>query len=279
MSSLSPTIQEIKKLDRINATIVDFLKHPIWSIAAGSMLISGIQTSATATKIPDESSQIADPTLPASSRQLHSARSVLEAWYESYEEDDGSRASVPIEETPFKFLSWCEHEFLGSLCPPDLLAHFFCLAGLRAAGPVPHDLVARLLELEQHDAVERDRLRSVEEAKSSSHADRLKLGRFVKRTEILLQNGKITSPIAMEIAVALDSASSIGTPTPLRVWGHLLTMAESGEFPLLKRTGPKTLAIPSGQRDWQPYTQQALGQFLRRNMQRLLGKQSNQVET
>ncbi|VTU31032.1 hypothetical protein SRS16CHR_04797 [Variovorax sp. SRS16] len=270
------TIQELKKLDRINATILDFLKLETWTIAAGAMLISGVQPAVLATKIPDEGSHLSDPTLPASFGQLRSARSVMEDWADCHEDDDGSRSEVPTEVEPIKFLRWCEDEYLGSIRRPELLDHFLSLAGFQNAGPVRQDaVVARLLELEQHAVVERNRSPSVENETPSPHTGRLRPGHFVKRMAVLVDSGKITLPIATEIATALDKTSSTGIRQPMLVWRHLLDMAQSDDFPLLKFTGPSTLEIPSLKRPWAPYTYQALGQFLRRNETLLLDEEGN----
>lgn len=271
MKSTSFTIQELKKLDSLNATITGFLKLPKWTVATGAMLISGLQPVPLAISVPDEACQLSDPISPARPSQLQSARFVMKDWSEFHEDEDGSSSDVPTEEEPISFLSWCEEEYRGSLHRPVFLDHFLVLAGFENATPVQQNVVARLLELEQHAAVERDRQPALEIETSTPDAQRPSSRHFAKRMEVLLENRKINLSIATEIAAVLDKTAPTGILQPGLVWGRLLRMAQSGDYPSLKSTGPNTLEIPKGKRSWKPYTLEALDQFLRRHRDSLLG--------
>ncbi len=271
MDSIDLTVEELKKLDRVNATIIEFLQRPTWTIAVGAMLISGVQPAAYATKIPDEGSQLLNPAVAASLNQLRSACSVMEEWAESYEDDDGSRSDVPTEQAPIDFLLWCEEAYRGAIAPPELLHYFFRLAGFQKAGPAPQDVVARLLELEQHAAVERSRQPPLEIETSLPNAQQPSPGHFFKRMEVLVENRKIILPIAMEIAEALDKTWPTGIRQPRLVWNHLLEMAKSGNHFSLRFTDPDILEVTCGTHIWAHYTRDAPDQFLRRNRVHLLG--------
>lgn len=270
MKSTSFTIQELKKLDSLNATITGFLKLPKWTVATGAMLISGVQPVPLAISVPDEACQLSDPISPARPSQLQSARSVMKDWSECHEDEDGSSSEVPTEEEPISFLIWCEEEYRGSLRRPVFLDHFLVLAGFENATPVQQNVVARLLELEQHAAVERNRPPSIVEAQLPQ-ADFPTPGFFSKRMVKLVEDGKIRSPIASEIAKALDRTSSTGPWRPLLIWQELLEMAGSGRFPALRLKGANTIEIPGGsKRPWEPFTLTALRQWLTRNETHLL---------
>lgn len=270
MKSTSFTIQELKKLDSLNATITGFLKLPKWTVATGAMVISGVQPVPLAISVPDEACQLSDPISPARPSQLQSARSVMKDWSEFHEDEDGSSSEVPTEEEPISFLSWCEEEYRGSLRRPVFLDHFLVLAGFENATPVQQEIVARLLELEQHAAVERNRPPSVVEAQLPQ-ADLPMPGLFSKRVAKLVEDRTIRSPIAIEIAAALDRTSSTGPWRPLLIWQELLEMAGSERFPALRLKGTDAIEIPGGsKRLWEPFTLVALRQWLTRNERHLL---------
>lgn len=271
MKSTSFTIQELKKLDSLNATITGFLKLPKWTVATGAMLISGVQPVPLAISVPDEACQLSDPISPARPSQLQSARSVMKDWSECHEDEDGSSSEVPTEEEPISFLSWCEEEYRGSLRRPVFLDHFLVLAGFENATPVQQNVVARLLELEQHAAVERDRQPAFEIETSSPDTQRPSPRHFAKRMRVLLENRQINLSIATEISAVLDKTAPTGIFQPGLVWSLLLEMAQSGDYPSLKFTAPNKLEIPYGTRSWKSYTFSALDQFLRRNRKLLQG--------
>lgn len=270
MKSTSFTIQELKKLDSLNATITGYLKLPKWAVATGAMLISGVQPVPLAICVPDEACQLTDPISPARPSQLQSARSVMKDWFKWHEDEDGSSSEVPTEEEPISFLIWCEEEYRGSIRRPVFLDHFLVLAGFENATPVQQDVVARLLELELHAAVERNRPPSVVEAQLPQ-ADLSTPNCYSKRMVKLVEDRKIKSPIASEIAEALDRTFPTGPWLPLLVWQELLKMAGSGRFPALRLKGTNTIEIPGGsKRHWEPWTLEALRQWLKRNKTHLL---------
>uniref|UniRef100_C5CLE4 Uncharacterized protein n=1 Tax=Variovorax paradoxus (strain S110) TaxID=543728 RepID=C5CLE4_VARPS len=279
MKSTSFTIQELKKLDSLNATITGFLKLPKWTVATGAMLISGVQPVPLAISVPDEACQLSDPISPAQSSQLQSARSVMKDWSEHHEDEDGSSSDVPTEEEPISFLIWCEEEYRGSLRRPVFLDHFLVLAGFENATPVQQNVVARLLELEQHAAVERNRPLSVVEAQLPQ-ADLPTPGFFSKRMVKLVEDRKIKSSIAREIAEALDRTSSTRPLRPQLIWQELLEMAGSGQFPALRPKDTNTIVIPGGsKRTWEPFTLDAFRQWLNRNKTHLLPKANTSDDT
>lgn len=271
MKSTSFTIQELKKLDSLYATITGFLKLPKWTIATGAMLISGVQPVPLAISVPEEACQLSDPISLARPSQLRGARAVMKDWAECHEDEDGSSSEMPIEEEPISFLIWCEEEYRGSLRRPVFLDLFLVLAGFENATPVQQNVVTRLLELEQHAAVEIGRQHAFEIETPSPDARRPSSRHFAKRMEVLIENGKIKLPIATDIAAVLDETAPTGILQPGLVWSRLLKMAQSEDYPSIQSTGPDTLEIPKGKRSWKPYTLKALGQFLRRNRELLLG--------
>lgn len=273
MNSPPLCVQALKKLDRFNATISEFSTYPTWTVAVGAMLISGVQPAAHATKIPEEASQLLDLSLPASSHQLCCARSVMQEWVESHEEDD----EAPPPPTPIAFLCWCEEAYRGALHPPELLDYFLRMTKRDHPAPPPPNVVERLLELELHATVERDRPSSAESGIATEGARLGERKHFAKRMEALVLEGRVTLSIAMLVADALDQTYPTGGYQPLRVWGYLLDMAQSGKYVDLKSAGTNGILIPSGH-GMKNCSYRALSQFLVRHKEALIASASSKIE-
>jgi hypothetical protein len=263
MHSSELTIDKLKKYERANTTILEFFRLSTWTIATGAMLVSGVLPPPESTKIPEKANQLLNSALPATAAQLREACAVLERWTWDHQGDDGSEP-VPTEASPVEFVQWCGDSFKHPDFFPDLLGYFLeLITPSDNIRPARRDMAERLLELEQHATVERARFPLDDTGATPSVAPQKTAG-FTDRMTVLIKEKKIKSPIAMEIAKALDKASSGAIPNASRVWPYLCDIARSGEYELLKLEGSDEIMIPYGT-GRKTYTRTALEQFLRRN--------------
>lgn len=270
-------MEDLNEYGRINAVIESFFRLPVWTPAMGAMLISGVLPVPGCTEIPVEASQLRNPAIPASDRQMDQARKALSRWVKEHtdEDDDGEAILAPTQTSPFDYLLWCEDSYLRVPEPmrPSWLNYVLALsAGPSKDGvppPAPAQLVERVLELEQFAAVVRGAqgLHASADAQETVPVSAQTPAATSIHRHVVTKRGRV-SPIEREIRIAQAEA-----PDPFDVDDilcRLRRMARSGQYEKLTLTAKGKIQVPKGD-GLGEYTKDALRQFISKDRKRRAG--------
>lgn len=265
MTSSGTAVDELNEYGRVNAVLEKFFQLPTWTPAMGAMLISGVLPGPASTDIPDVASQLKNPALPASDKQLRQARDALRSWVQDHSDEDDETVQVPSQTSPLEYLIWCEESY-GSTpnsMRPSWLNYFLALiqSPLKdgAPHPAPVHLVARALELERFAAVVRDTRNSHAATEAPSPAPEIfQVAAQTVRKNVVTKPGK-ANPIEREISIA--QAESNDPFDALEVWACLSKMAKTGRYPKLVPLGDGRFQVPTG-KGLRVYTVDALRKFI-----------------
>lgn len=251
--------EDLEERVRINRLLKGYLSMESLTPAMWAQLLCGVQPVPGCTDIPAAACQLKTPTLPATRNQLHNARKVLEQFIEEWQEDD---VELPHTLSSGELILWSMESYSHVAGPhkPEWLEYILTLCQISSHSsppvPAPFGLAEHALELES--VVSTVTARSTPQD-STSAGNRPS---FHARIIELMGTGKVKSTIAGVIGLAMDQAQSpfsVG-----EIWARLCKMAEEGQEPALKYTGPMAFKVPYGNDGWRPYTKATLGAFLRR---------------
>lgn len=273
MSKLETT--DFKGLERINASLSEFISLETWTPAMGAMLICGIFPVGRPTEVPNANNlSLRDHVSQADQWDVNRAQSVLKDWVDRYLEDEEldeqderlRRLARKTNANTVEFLMWChEHyENSGGIFRPTWLNYWetFCdwEPETSAPAPVPATLVARAVALE--DEVSRLHLRHSAPSDLSEFSAPNALAEYAQQ---LCENidERATVPHKQQIIEAVKAAKN--PKSLVEVWVQLCEIAKSKKSILLKYESDTQLQTPGNTKSgWQPYRKDALRQLLGR---------------